>query len=118
MGDSIRNEVVARQCKQALVLVPFFHAFSVGYPFLPPPTGRGSPRVELWRARHPDWSRPRLSEELAQHWDWRTPAGQLKEIATRDVLNRLEARAWWFCRLGSGEEYVNAPGRWKHASPA
>lgn len=48
--------------------------------------------IELWRTRHPDWSRRRLSEELARHWDWRTPAGQLKDIATRDVLNRLEAR--------------------------
>ena len=33
-----------------------------------------------------------MSEELARLWDWRTPAGQLKDIATRDVLNRLEAR--------------------------
>jgi len=49
-------------------------------------------QIELWRATHPDWSRRRLSEELARHWDWRTPAGQLKDIATRDVLNRLEAR--------------------------
>lgn len=49
-------------------------------------------QIGLWRATHPDWSRRRLSEELARHWDWRTPAGQLKDIATRDVLNRLEAR--------------------------
>ena len=48
-------------------------------------------RIQLWRALHPHWSRRRLSEELARHWDWRTPAGQLKDIATRDVLNRLEA---------------------------
>lgn len=49
-------------------------------------------RIAWWRATHPDWSRRRLSEELARHWDWRTPAGQLKDIATRDVLNRLEGR--------------------------
>lgn len=41
---------------------------------------------------HPDWSRRRLSEELAAHWDWRTPTGQLKDIAARDLLNRLQAR--------------------------
>jgi hypothetical protein len=41
---------------------------------------------------HPQWSRRRLSQELAGHWDWRTPTGQLKDIAARDVLNRLEAR--------------------------
>ena len=48
--------------------------------------------IRAWRAEHPDWSRRRLSEELARFWDWRTPAGQLKDIASRDVLNRLAAR--------------------------
>ena len=43
-------------------------------------------------ALHPDWSRRRLSEELSAHWDWRTPTGQLKDIAARDLLNRLQAR--------------------------
>jgi alkylation response protein AidB-like acyl-CoA dehydrogenase len=49
-------------------------------------------QIRSWRAAHPDWSRRRLSQELARHWDWRTPAGQLKDIATRDLLNGLEAR--------------------------
>ena len=49
-------------------------------------------QIRAWRAAHPDWSRRRLSEELARLWDWRTPTGQLKDIASRDVLNRLEAR--------------------------
>jgi len=43
-------------------------------------------------AAHPTWSRRRLSEELTRLWDWRTPTGQLKDIAARDLLNRLEAR--------------------------
>ena len=42
-------------------------------------------------AEHPHWSRRRLSEELVRLWDWRTPTGQFKDIAARDVLNRLEA---------------------------
>jgi hypothetical protein len=50
-------------------------------------------QIRGWLGLHPDWSRRRLSEELARHWDWRTPTGQLKDIATRDLLNRLEARA-------------------------
>jgi hypothetical protein len=70
-------------------------------------------QIRAWRAAHPDWSRRRLSEELARLWDWRTPTGQLKDIASRDVLNRLEARgligpmplgfergqfkSFWFC---------------------
>jgi hypothetical protein len=57
-------------------------------------------KVEAWdlqqirarRVAHPEWSRRRLSEELVRRWDWRTPAGQLKDMATREVLNRLEAR--------------------------
>lgn len=49
-------------------------------------------QIRGWLDLHPDWSRRRLSEELARHWDWRTPTGQIKDIAARDLLNRLEAR--------------------------
>jgi hypothetical protein len=49
-------------------------------------------QIRGWLDLHPQWSRRRLSEELARHWDWRTPTGQLKDIAARDLLNRLEAR--------------------------
>lgn len=49
-------------------------------------------QIGAWRAAHPQWSRRRLSEELVRRWDWRTWSGQLKDIATREVLNRLEAR--------------------------
>jgi hypothetical protein len=47
-------------------------------------------QIEFWLKANPEWSRRRLSEELVRRWDWRTPGGQLKDIATRDVLNRLE----------------------------
>lgn len=49
-------------------------------------------QIRGWLGLHREWSRRRLSEELARHWDWRTPTGQLKDIAARDLLNRLEAR--------------------------
>lgn len=49
-------------------------------------------RIRGWLELQPQWSRRRLSEELARHWDWRSPTGQLKDIAARDLLNRLEAR--------------------------
>jgi uncharacterized protein DUF4338 len=49
-------------------------------------------QIRGWLVSNRDWSRRRLSEELAEHWDWRTPTGQLKDIAARDLLNRLEAR--------------------------
>jgi hypothetical protein len=49
-------------------------------------------QIRGWIGAHPDWSRRRLSIELAQFWDWRTPTGQLKDIAVRDILNRLAAQ--------------------------
>jgi len=49
-------------------------------------------QIRALLAAHPDWSRTRLSSELAQLWNWRTPTGQLKDIAARDLLNRLQAR--------------------------
>jgi hypothetical protein len=43
---------------------------------------------------HPDWSRYRLSRELAQGWEWRNGAGQLKDMAARSLLLKLEQRGW------------------------
>ena len=48
-------------------------------------------QIRGWLRAHPQWSRRRLSQELAGQWDWRRPAGQLKDIAARDLLNRLES---------------------------
>lgn len=41
-----------------------------------------------------DWSRYRLSRELARLWNWRTPAGQLKDMAARTLLLKLQAQGW------------------------
>ena len=41
---------------------------------------------------HPDWSRWRLSRELATRWDWRNAAGQLKDMAARTLLVKLQQR--------------------------
>jgi hypothetical protein len=43
-------------------------------------------------ALHPDWSRWRLSRELARLWEWRTAHGQLKDMAARSLLLKLEQR--------------------------
>lgn len=42
---------------------------------------------------HPDWSRYRLSRELAELWNWRSSSGQLKDMAARTLLLKLEQRA-------------------------
>jgi hypothetical protein len=41
---------------------------------------------------HPQWSRYRLSVELCRLWDWRAPNGQLKDMAARALLLKLEQR--------------------------
>lgn len=43
---------------------------------------------------HGQWSRYRLSRELAQRWNWRTAQGQLKDMAARTLLLKLEALGW------------------------
>jgi hypothetical protein len=45
-------------------------------------------------AARPDWSRRRLSQELARRWNWCNPAGQLKDMAARTLLLKLEQRGW------------------------
>ena len=43
-------------------------------------------------AEHPDWSRKRLSREVAQLWNWRNGVGLLKDMAARTLLLKLEQR--------------------------
>lgn len=43
-------------------------------------------------ATHPEWSRRRLSQALCEGWNWRNCAGQLKDIASRTLLLKLEQR--------------------------
>ena len=52
--------------------------------------------LELQRliAAHPDWHRKRLSEELAETWNWRTDTGRLKDMAARTLLLKLHRRGW------------------------
>ena len=59
--------------------------------------GRHVTRQDLDRIRalvsaNPGWSRRRLSEALCAEWDWRNGAGRLKDMATRTLLVKLEAR--------------------------
>jgi hypothetical protein len=45
-------------------------------------------------AAHPDWSRYRLSRQLCQVWKWRNPVGQIKDMAARSLLLKLEEQGW------------------------
>ena len=46
---------------------------------------------ELMNA-HPQWGRWHLSIHIAQQWNWRNGAGQLKDMAARSLLLKLERR--------------------------
>jgi hypothetical protein len=43
-------------------------------------------------AGHPEWSRRRLSVALAEAWAWCSATGQLKDMAARSLLLKLEER--------------------------
>jgi hypothetical protein len=49
-------------------------------------------QIRAWRAEHPDWHRTRLSRALCTLWGWRNGVGQLKDMAARSLLLKLEAR--------------------------
>lgn len=42
-------------------------------------------------SHHPDWHRTRLSRELSRQWNWVTANGQLKDMAARSLLRKLDA---------------------------
>jgi hypothetical protein len=48
--------------------------------------------LRQWVEGNPQWSRWRLSRELAARWDWRNGAGLLKDMAARTLLVKLEQR--------------------------
>jgi hypothetical protein len=49
-------------------------------------------QVRQLLAEHPEWARFRISRELALRWNWRSPSGQLKDMAARTFLLKLEER--------------------------
>ena len=57
-----------------------------------PLSPQGLEELRQWVGDNPHWSRWRLSRELATRWDWRNPAGQLKDMAARTLLVKLEQR--------------------------
>lgn len=48
--------------------------------------------LQALRQQQPHWSRAQLSRFIAEHWQWRNPAGQLKDMAARTLLLKLHRR--------------------------
>jgi len=72
---------------------------------------------------HPEWGRFRLSVHIAQEWNWRNGAGQLKDMAARTLLLKLERRGLLQLprrQRGGGSRPARVPsaqqlGLWKEA---
>jgi Domain of unknown function (DUF4338) len=45
-------------------------------------------------AQNPTFSRYKLSRALCERWNWRDPTGQIKDMAARTLLGKLEQRGW------------------------
>jgi len=50
--------------------------------------------VQRLIADNPDWHRTRLSQELCRIWDWCTTGGQIKDMACRSFLLKLDRRGY------------------------
>src|ERR1019366_10721074 len=61
-------------------------------------------------AAHPDWSRYRLSRELCLVWNWRNHVGQIKDMAARSLLLKLEEQG----RLALPARRCPSPNRMRH----
>jgi hypothetical protein len=55
-------------------------------------TGDDLAMVRALLAQHPDWHRTALSLHLCELWNWRNPAGRIKDMAARTLLLKLQAR--------------------------
>ena len=57
---------------------------------------------------NPDWNRTVLSQRLCEIWDWRSPAGQIKDISARDLLRALDKKG--LISLPAAQRWPRAPG--------
>lgn len=57
---------------------------------------------------NPDWNRTILSQRLCEAWDWRSPAGQMKDISARDLLRALDKKG--LINLPAAKRWPRAPG--------
>ncbi len=48
--------------------------------------------IRHWLLTKPEWNRSRLSRELCLEWNWRNGAGDIKDMACRNLLLKLERR--------------------------
>ncbi|MBU0502418.1 MAG: Druantia anti-phage system protein DruA [bacterium] len=49
-------------------------------------------RIRDLLSQHPDWSQWKISRVLCHEWEWKNDKGQIKDIACRSLLRKLESR--------------------------
>ena len=96
--DSARRQVQSRGVDQSLIIQ--------GRPIGPAELAQ----VRGLLAAHADWSRYRLSRELCEVWNWRNLTGQIKDMAARSLLLKLEGRGW----LALPARRSPSPNRMRH----
>jgi hypothetical protein len=65
-------------------------------------------------AGHPSLSRYQLSRALCRLWEWRDPKGQIKDMAARTLLLKMEARGW----ITLPAKRCESPNRMQHKKVA
>ena len=70
--------------------------------------------IEKLLAENPGWGRSRLSVRLCELWDWRGPNGQLKDMACRSLLLRLEKAG----HIALPPRQRKSPNAYRNRSPA
>jgi hypothetical protein len=48
--------------------------------------------IRMLLQKQPSWNRSHLSRELCGRWHWQRPDGQIKDMACRELLRKLESR--------------------------
>ncbi len=51
-------------------------------------------KIKELLSRHPEWSRRKVSLELCRDWQWVNDKGQVKDIACRSLLRKLENKGY------------------------
>jgi hypothetical protein len=51
-------------------------------------------QVKTLLSQHPEWSQWRISRELCGEWKWENDKGQIKDIACRSLLRKLENKGY------------------------
>jgi len=73
-------------------------------------TGSDITWIEGLITKNPNWSRYKLSGEICQHWDWENANGQMKDIACRSLLRKLDELGY----ISLPKPRMISPNRYRH----